>query len=112
MSYNWTYLVSFRSEIHSLASHFGIAKVMDVCEQKTIYLWGLPRSLSTAVLRAMVSVDGCLVSGEVTLQLPGESQPIQEKVSANPQSDIYQALFAFAFESYRQIGNSAVYNFL
>ena len=61
---------------------------MDVPEQKTIYLWGLPRSLSTAVLRAMVTVDGCLVSVEVTLQLPGECQPIQDEVSANPQNDI------------------------
>ena len=42
---------------------------MDVREQKTIYLWGLPRSLSTAVLRAMVTVDGCLVSAAVTFQL-------------------------------------------
>ena len=86
---------------------------MDVHEQKTIYLWGLPRSLSTAVLRAMATVDGCLVSVEVTLQLPGECQLIRDKVSANPQSDNYQAyfVFAFAFESNRWIGNSAVYNF-
>ena len=85
---------------------------MDVREQKAIYLWGLPRSLSTAVLRAMVTVDGCLVSVPVTLQLPGECQSIQDKVSANPQSDIYQTLFAFAFASSRWIKNSAVYNIL
>ena len=35
---------------------------MDRKKQRTIYLWSVPRTLSTAFLRAMATPDGCLVS--------------------------------------------------
>ena len=69
---------------------------MDVGEQKTIYLWGLPRSLSTAVLRAMVTVDGCLVSlpVEFTLQL---SYRVNVSQSGIKYQQIHKVIFTKLF---------------
>ena len=47
---------------------------------KTIYLWTLPRSLSTAFLRAMSTVQGCKVRNYFFTPYP---QPSDFMVTAN-----------------------------